>query len=292
MLALPPGLDPDLLRSFVLIAEGGSVTRAASRVGRTQSAVSMQIKRLEDLLGRPLFIRSPKGLLPTPHGVWLLERARALLEMHDEIVSGFRDPPMVGQVRLGSPDDYALRWLPGILARFAETHPAVEVEVICVNSSALAEHLLAGEVDLALITEGNEPPGYPVEEVWRGPLNWVGSAMHAIHRQDPLPLALAHCGCSWRSAALAALEATGRRSRIAYTSATQTGCFAVTLAGLAVTLSTPTTLPEGLAWLGEAEGLPALPETRMFLAKSRGSEGLAPVEALAQRIVQGFRQPG
>ena len=96
MLALPPGLDPDLLRSFVLIADGGSFTRAAQAVGRTQSAVSMQIRRLEDLLGHPLLLRGARGVEPTPHGAWLLDRARRLLAMHDEIVSTFRAPAMAG----------------------------------------------------------------------------------------------------------------------------------------------------------------------------------------------------
>src|SRR3712207_252911 len=125
MLALPPGLDPDLLRSFVLIAEGGSFTRAAQIVGRTQSAVSMQIRRLEDMLGQPLLHRGPRGVETTPHGAWLLERARRLLAMHDDIIASFRNPAVAGAVRLGTPDDYALRWLPGILARFAETHPEI-----------------------------------------------------------------------------------------------------------------------------------------------------------------------
>ena len=108
MFNIPPGIDPDLLRSFVLVAEGGSVTRAAMRVGRTQSAVSMQMRRLEEALGQPLLLRGPRGLSPTPHGMWLLDRARRLLVMHDEIVANFRAPEITGRIRLGSPDDYAL----------------------------------------------------------------------------------------------------------------------------------------------------------------------------------------
>ncbi|HYF09032.1 MAG TPA: LysR substrate-binding domain-containing protein [Acetobacteraceae bacterium] len=290
MLALPPGIDPDLLRAFVLVAEGGSVTRAAERVGRTQSAVSMQMKRLEDTLGRPLLARTPRGLAPTPHGVWLLERARTLLAVNDEIVTGFRAPPLIGQVRLGAPDDYALRWLPKILARFAETHPAVEVEVVCVNSSALAKQLLDGEVDLALLTEGNERRGLEVEPLWRGPLLWVGSATHPVHRAEPLPLALSHAGCTWRTAACEALERAGRRHRVAYTSQTQTGCFAIVLAGLAVTVSTPATLPDGLVWMGEADGLPPLPETGLYLARGAAAEDSPAAEALRGRIIAGFRE--
>lgn len=158
MLALPPGLDPDLLRSFVLIADGGSFTRAAQAVGRTQSAVSMQIRRLEDLLGHPLLLRGARGVEPTPHGAWLLDRARRLLAMHDEIVSTFRAPAMAGTVRLGTPDDYALRYLPGILARFAETHPAVEVEVTCAPFlAALAKSVVALRAALVMSSDMSLP---------------------------------------------------------------------------------------------------------------------------------------
>ena len=294
MHALPPGLDPDLLRAFVLIAEGGSFTRAADRVGRTQSAVSMQIRRLEDTLGQPLLVRTPKGVQTTPQGAWLLDRARALLALNDEIVGNFRAPPMVGTVRLGTPDDYALNWLPEILARFAEVHPAVELDVTCLNSDALAEHFREGRLDLTLLSEGMEPRGVPGQRVWRGPLRWVGSPNHGLHRRDPLPLALSRPdnGCAWRTAALSALRAAGRPARVTYNSATQTGCFTVALAGLAITLSTPTTLPVGLAWLGEAEGLPPLPEMGILLLRHEAAIGVPAADALATHIVEGFGRAG
>ncbi len=293
MLALPPGLDPDLLRAFVLIAEGGSFTRAAERVGRTQSAVSMQIRRLEETLGQPLLVRTPRGVQPTPQGMWLLERARALLALNDEIVGNFRAPPMVGTVRLGTPDDYALAWLPDILARFAEAHPAVELDVTCLNSDVLAERFRAGRLDLTLLTEGHESPGATEQLVWRGPLRWVGSPTHGLHRRDPLPLALAlpDCDCPWRNAALGALRAAGRSARVTYNSATQTGCFTVALAGLALTVSTPCTLPQGLAWLGEADGLPPLPEMGILLLRHDATIGVPAADALAAYIVDGFQRP-
>ncbi|MBY0338966.1 MAG: LysR family transcriptional regulator [Acetobacteraceae bacterium] len=285
---LPSGLDPDLLRSFVLVAETGSATRAAERVGRTQSAVSMQMKRLEEVLGHQLFDRGSRGLVPTMKGAWLLERARNLLALNEEIIAAFRAPPMVGQVRLGSPDDYALQWLPGILARFAATHPGVEVDVVCVSSGELVERLEEGTLDLALITEGHGRDG---EEVWRGPLRWVGPTApmsgQPLHQRDPLPLALAHPGCTWRRAAIDAVGRAGRRLRVTYNSSTQSGCFAVALAGLALTVSTPARLPPGLVWLGEAEGLPPLAEMGILLSfgDAPASEGTA---ALAEAIRQGF----
>ena len=292
MIALPPGLDPDLLRAFVLIAEGGSFTRAAERVGRTQSAVSMQIRRLEETLGQPLLVRTSKGVQPTPQGMWLLERARMLLTLNDEIVGNFRAPPMVGTVRLGTPDDYALNWLPAILARFAEAHPAVELDVTCMNSDVLADQFLQGRLDLTLLSEGQEPRGVASQLIWRGPLRWVGSSTHGLHKRDPLPLALSRPdnSCTWRNAALGALKAEGRAARVTYNSATQTGCFTVALAGLAITVSTPCTLPQGLAWLGEAEGLPPLPEMGIVLLRHEASMGVPAADALAAHIADGFRR--
>lgn len=283
---LPAGLDPELLRSFVLIAEGESVTRTAEKIGRTQSAVSMQMRRLEEVLGEALLRRGHRGLEPTPKGAWLLERARTLLALNEEIIATFRAPALTGQVRLGSPDDYALQWLPGILARFARTHPGIEVDVLCMSSEELAQRLEHGHIDLALLTEGHGRDG---EEVWRGPLRWVGPQGSTLHKRDPLPLAAAHPGCTWRRAALEALGREGRRVRVSYNSTTQSGCFAVALAGLALTISTPTRLPPGLVWMGEAEGLPELAQMGIQLAV--GDAPLGPGgAALVEAIRQGFAQ--
>src|SRR5277367_2383878 len=120
----PSVIDPDLLRAFVYIAEDGSFTRAAERVGRTQSAVSMQVQRLEAQLGQKVLLRGKGGSIQvTPHGQYLLERSRALLALNDEIWNTFQAPQVHGKVRLGTPDDYALRYLPQVLKRFAESHP-------------------------------------------------------------------------------------------------------------------------------------------------------------------------
>jgi len=283
---LPAGLDPELLRSFVLIAEGESVTRTAEKIGRTQSAVSMQMRRLEEVLGEELLRRGHRGLEPTPKGAWLLERARTLLALNEEIITTFRAPALTGQVRLGSPDDYALQWLPNILARFARTHPGIEVDVVCMSSEELAQRLAHGHIDLALLTEGHGPEG---EEVWRGPLRWVGPQGAVLHKRDPLPLAAAHPGCTWRRAALEALGREGRRVRVSYNSTTQSGCFAVALAGLALTISTPTRLPPGLVWMGQEEGLPDLGQMGILLAI--GDAPLSPgAMALVDAIRQGFSQ--
>jgi len=285
----PHGLDPDLLRAFVYIAEDGSFSRAAARVGRTQAAVAMQVQRLETALGQRLFARGRGGQVTlTPHGTMLLDRARALLRLNDEIWNVFRTPQMQGRVRLGSPDDYALRYLPQVLKSFADTHPGVEVAVDCLPSIELLPKLRAGELDLSLLSEGEEVAGWPSVQLWRGPLRWITSDRYAPHRLDPLPLALSRTSCSWGKAAITALEAAGRSYRLAYTSASQMGTHAPVMAGLAVTVSTISWVPEGLRVVRREEGLPDLPDFGILLA--RGRDAQQPVtDVLARHITDTFR---
>lgn len=295
-MSLPPALDTDLLRAFVLIAEGHSFTQAAVRIGRTQSAVSMQVKRLEEALGQPVLSRSKGGTVElTPHGQYLLGRAREILALNDEVLTTFRAPQIAGTVRLGSPDDYAFAYLPPILKRFAETHPAVQVDVVCSPSSDLTHRIKAGELDLTLVSKGHQLSDYQQVPLWRGPLVWVTSTRFAPHRQDPLPLALADrrpflargADCEWAGAAVRALEQAGRRYRIAYTSASQIGTHAPVMAGLAVTVSTLSWLPEGLRAMRPEEGLPKLPDFGILLLKAK--RPLQPVtDALAEHIEESF----
>lgn len=283
------GIDPDLLRSFTYIAEEASFTRAAQRVGRTQSAVSMQMQRLEALLGKTLLTRGKGGSVQlTPQGAVLLDQARELLALNDRIWTSFHSPAIAGTVRLGSPDDYALRYLPQILRRFADSHPAVEVDVQCLPSHALLEKLNEGQLDLSLVSEGFRSRGLDHVALWRGPLRWITSERYAPHRQDPLPLATAHAD-HWGAAATEALARAGRRWRIAYSSASQIGTHAPVLAGLAVTVSTTSWVPAGLRIVRRDEGLPDLPDFAILLVKVRAAS--QPVtDTLAAHITESFRQ--
>jgi DNA-binding transcriptional LysR family regulator len=297
-MSMPHALDADLLRAFVLIAEGRSFTEAAEMVGRTQSAVSMQIKRLEEALGQTVLSRGKGGDVElTPHGEFLLARARQILSLNDEVVAMFRAPALAGTVRLGTPDDYAFGYLPPILKRFADTHPAVQVDVLCAPSNELIGRLKDGELDLTLTSEGHQPRSWPTVQLWRGPLVWVTSSRHAPHRMDPLPLALAQVGtnasrnCDWARAAMTALDRAGRRYRLAYSSGSQVGTHAPVLAGLAVTVSTLSWLPDGLRPLRADEGLPPLPEFGILLLKGRRPRQPM-TDALAAQIEAGFRAIG
>ena len=268
-------------------------------MGRTQSAVSMQVRRLEDTLGQRVFNRGKGGLVElTTHGRYLLERARRILALNDEVISTFLAPRVAGTVRLGCPDDYALAYIPPILRRFAETHPAVQVEVRCSPSGDLTQGLQARELDLALLSDGHQPAGWPFVTLWRGPLAWVTALRHSPHLRDPLPLAIAdptpgptpgrRHPCEWTTAAIAALERAGRPYRIAYVSASQLGTHVPVVAGLAVTVSSRSWLPEGSRALGADEGLPPLPDCGILLLKS--PDAVQPVtDVLASHIEASFR---
>jgi DNA-binding transcriptional LysR family regulator len=290
----PPlrSLDHAQIRAFVAIADTGSVTRAAEVVGRTQSAVSMQMARLEETLGRKLFRKEGRGLALTDHGVYLLARARQLLSLNDEIVAGFRQPRMAGLVRLGVPDDYAPRFLPPILARFAGAYPNVDLAVVCEPSSSLRRKLEKGQLDLGLFTVGEEPA--QAELVWKGRLVWVGPESERPGKcellcRDPLPMAFSHPGCSWRKSAEEALKRIGRRYRVVYIADSLTGQLAAVQAGIAVGVVSDTIVPPGIRVLGAADGMPPLPDFAIALAI--GPNANKPVaEALGRHIADSFAQ--
>ncbi|MCC7281983.1 MAG: LysR family transcriptional regulator [Acetobacteraceae bacterium] len=287
-----PALDHAQLRAFVAVADSGSVTRAAEVVGRTQSAVSMQMGKLEETLGRKLFRKEGRGLVLTDHGVYLLGRARQLLSLNDEIVAGFRQPRMAGLVRLGVPDDYAPRFLPPILARFADAYPNVDVAVECETSSSLRRKLEKGELDLALCTGSPERP--EAELVWKGRLVWVGPDSSrpgecGLLARNPLPMAFAHPGCSWRRAAEAELKRIGRSYRVVYISDRLTGQLAAVQAGIAIGVVSDVIVPPGTRVLGKADGLPELPG--FAIALEIGPHANQPVaKALGRHMADSFAQ--
>jgi DNA-binding transcriptional LysR family regulator len=276
-------LDPDLLRAFVAVAETGSVTAAAGRVHRTQSAVSMQIRRLEELLGRRLLDRSGRGVALSAEGELLLPHARALLRAEREVLALFAEGAPAGRVRIGAPDDYASTFLPASLARFAESHPRVEVEMVVASSAELVPALARADgPDLALVTQGSGETGGVVAR--REPLVWVAAAGRAVETLPVLPLALFQQGCVFRRAALAALAEAGRPCRIAYTSVSLAGVFAAVAAGLAVGVVLRSSVRPGLRILSEAQGLPALPSVGIVLARAERPLGPA-AEALASHVL-------
>jgi DNA-binding transcriptional LysR family regulator len=278
-------IEPELLHTFAAIADSGSFTEAARRVFRTQSAVSMQMKRLEELIGRPVFARNGRGVELTRDGELLLGHARRILRLHQEALSAFADPQLEGAVTLGTPDQYASLFLPRILARFAQTHPRIHVEVVCDVTASLLRRLADGGIDLALVTQDVcETRGVVL---LREPVVWATSARHCVHEHEPLPLALFHPGCNYRRWAVEALEEAGRPFRIAYSSMSWTGLEAALRAGLAISAVPRSSVGEGLRVLGESEGFPRLPDYQVALLRAR--ERPSPLlDHLEAHIVESF----
>jgi DNA-binding transcriptional LysR family regulator len=281
-------IEPDLLQTFVAIADGGSFTDAARRVHRTQSAVSMQIKRLEELLERPVFVRDGRSVRLTHDGEILLGHARRILKAHQEALAVFAEPALHGTVTLGTPDEYAVAFLPAILSRFAEGRCHVHVEVVCDSTINLLARLADNTIDFALVTHGYGGDGGVV--LLREPIVWAASARHCAHEQEPVPLALFHSGCKIRQWAIDALAKQGRSYRLAYTSVSLAAIEAAVRAGLAVTALPRSNVGEGLRILDGRDGFPELPGNQIELRRSETAR--APIhDCLEQHIVDSFR-PG
>lgn len=273
-------LDLDQLQTFVAITETGSFTKAADEVFRTQSAVSMQMRRLEERIGRPLFEKDGRSNKLTAEGERLLNYARRMLRLNHETLAAFDDRSLEGQVRIGVPDDYADRFLPEIMGRFAKSNPRIEMSVICEPTVNLAELVRRGQVDIALVTQCDEVAS---EVVRREPLLWVSSASHAIHEAPVVPLAVGRPTCIWRKAATEALDISGRDYRVLFTSWSATVVIAAVMSGLAVSVLAECALRPGMRVLGEADGFAALPDCEIGIL--RGHTGQRDiVDAVARHI--------
>lgn len=279
---MPALLDVDQLKTFIAIVDTGSFTRAADVVHKTQSAVSMQMKRLEERIGRAIFARDGRGNKLTEDGERLLDYARRIVHISREAVSAFADDALTGRVRLGVPDDYAERYLPEILARFSRSNPRVEVSVICEPTSHLVSFVERDELDLAIITHASRKP---VGEIIRQePLLWVTSQRALVHEEPVIPLALGTAVCEWRETAMARLESIGRPSRVLYSSCNFTAVGSAVLAGLAISVLPESALRPGMRVLTQADGFPPLPTCKIALLRNASSL-TETAQALADHIV-------
>lgn len=281
-----PLLETDILRTFVSIAETNSFSAAADMVLRTPSAVSMQIKKLEEQLGATLFRRDARSVSLTENGEMLLAYARQILSLSNEAVSRFRFPEMSGVVRLGATDDSGERILPNILKRFAEACPGILVDVTIDSSSNLRKRLQEGRLDLALVNSYPGTGGDGEEVVLREKLVWAGAKCGNAFRKDPLPISIWEEGCCWRADALARLDKSKRSYRIAYLSAHTMAQRAAVVADLAIAPIPRSYLGDQMEALGDADGLPELGyfEVRLLQAAEMNSAG----EAVAESIRHAF----
>ncbi len=280
-------LDLDLLRAFVSVVECASFTRAAATLGRTQPAVSLQIRRLEDQLRAPLLDRGGRGVALTTEGAALLPQARRLLRLNDEIVAALGDGDLEGEVRFGAPEDVATMHLPGILGAFARSHPRIRLAVTCDYTANLLDQMSRGMLDLALIKREPVGPDLGVR-VWGEPLVWVALDA-AVVEAAPLPLIVAPAPDIYRKRALAALQGAGIDFRASFTSPSLAGQLAALRAGLGVGVLPAAMVPRDLAVIGPP--LPPLSDSEIALVSARNAGG--PSGLLAQEVLRALeRGPG
>ncbi len=274
-------IDTSLLRSFVAVAETGSMTTAAKQLHLTQAAVSQQIKRLEELFDRQLFDREQRRLALTSSGGMLLAKAPRLLAMNDEIWATMTAPEFVGEVRLGVPGDIISAYIPPILKSFDKAWPDVRVFIVAGVTVDLQEQLKNGDIDLCLTTEQNPKKGG--EKLLREPLVWVGAPNGTAYLRDPLPVALGDQSCIFRNAVLERLAKEGRNWRSVCDTSAMQPLYVSVEADLGVTALLASSVPPNLVVLGPEADLPRLPDFHICLYLPRaGSTEIA--DELARHI--------
>ncbi|MBY5611445.1 LysR family transcriptional regulator [Rhizobium leguminosarum] len=279
-------IESDLLRTFLVVAETSNFSAAAQRIGRTQSAVSTQIKRLEQTIGETLFERGARGVLLTRQGIQLVPYARRIIDLLNEAAATIRSKPLDGPVRIGIPEEYSQTVLPAALAAFAVRHPAVEVTVSCDYTVRNLAALERNELDLAVVFDwSDETKG---EVICIDPTVWVTSMVHRLHDIDPLPIATYRNSTWSRDFALRSLEQIGRNYRIAFIADTGSGLKNAVIAGLAVTTLSRSNIPPGCRELTADDGFPPVDSSKVVLRRStyRSSEA---VRELAEMIRDAFQ---
>ncbi len=280
-MALARSLDLDLLRSFETVARTGSFSRAAVELLRNQSTISLQIQRLESMLGHRLLLRSSRAVRLSSYGQIFLDDARRLLTMNDDVLRRATEPQLAGRIRLGTPEDFATVHLPTVLAGFATDHPAVLLEVTCDLTLNLLDQHRVAPFDLLLVKREPQSRVAGGVRVWGEDLVWVGArplpAADAV-----LPLVVSPEPCVYRKRITGALARVGREFRVAYSCAALSGTLAAVRAGLGFTA-----LPRGMAPPDLAmsqHGLPQLAHTEIALISAHALS--APARVLARQIVR------
>lgn len=260
-------IDSDLLQTFVRIAECGNLTLAASRLGRTQSAISVQLRKLENNLGATLFVRTARGMTLTPAGEALFSRAQSILAEIREASNLFLES-LSGLIRVGMPDDFDDGILENILIEFARSHPGVQVVARSGCTSGYAAAVNTGELDIAVCSGLDDPGGEALDVE---PVVWAARKGKTWPNEEAVPLAILDRPCYWRDLPMKALDAIGREHRVAFRSSSFTGLQSALRAGLAVGLLPESCIGEGLIVLTKADGFPELPVSRRSILMSENA---------------------
>lgn len=262
-------LNIDVLRHFVAIAEARTLTRAADKVGRTQAALSQQLKRLEMEVQQTLMIRSGRGITLTAHGERLFHHAQNILRTHDEAVGELMGVSLSGEIRVGCPDDYARAFLPPLLRDFSNQHPQVLIEVVCAPTTRLLEMIRRQTLDIGIVSEPDS--SQRDQFLRREQFVWVGMKGSDAHNRDPLQLALSDPDTLDYQAATTRLDRAGRKYRVAYASGSLNGLTAVVRSGQAIAVLTQVAVPPDLYVLPPSNRLPKLPSIGVTVKTARGN---------------------
>ncbi len=280
-------LPIDFLRTFVIAANNESYTAAAKAIHRTQSAISMQMKRLEEYVGCALFKRNGHSMKLTSEGQALLQYAQKILDLNDQAIAYLNRPELSGRVRLGASSDYAENVLPILLARFSNMYPQIQVDLFCEPEFRLLESLNRGELDILIQTTGERPLEGRVIHMEQ--VVWVSSNRHLADEQKPIPLAVYNEECVFRNWAINSLTKINRDYRIAYTSPSTSGILAAVKSGLAVAPIGYSALTNGIKILDTSHGFPNLPTAYVTMVTS--SKNLSPaVESLYEHVTNSFEE--
>lgn len=275
-------IDIDLLRTFVSIVETGSFTRTAERMLRTQSAVSLQVKRLEEALGITVFERGSKPVRISPDGEMLLVHARRVLAANDAMVAHLLEPEVCGAVRIGVSDHFAALRLTGLAARFVRAYPQVSLHIVCDVDTSLVTRFAAGEFDLMFsqsAVAAGRAAASDANSVWREPLVWIGRDVLPASGKAAIKLVVPPLGSTEHGAATAALDGDGRPWHISYVSVSTQGLEAAVTAGLGVAALPRSAVEAGHAYgahggvrvLGSESGLPPLPDVEVTMHRGDGA---------------------
>jgi DNA-binding transcriptional LysR family regulator len=282
-------LQIDWLKSFVAAVDAGTLSGAAIEVHRSQSAMSMQLKKLESAAGCRLLVRGARQLELTHEGQTLLGYARRVLDLHAEAQAALQGDSVSGLVRLGVPDDYASKYLTPVLKRFAPRHGGVEIQLDCEQSTSLIPRVARGELDLALVSRDHVRRG---TLLFHEPMVWVGSTQFDVWSRNPLPIAVYEEASLGRRSAIQSLALQGRPYKVVYNSSSLAGQIAAVESGLAVAALTQCSAPAHLQVLGAAHDLGPLEPMQVALYRSSASRGSKAVDSLHHMLLQTLRHAG
>lgn len=263
-MALLTNLPTDLLRTFIAVVELGGHSKAGAVLGRSQPAISLQIRRLEDLVRAPLLTQEGRVIHPTPAGEALLSYAREMVRINDEAVRYFHRSDMTGVLRIGLPTDYAVAFLQNTLTTFLRSHPDVDLEIHCDLSRELHQLLRSDDLDIIVATMPTARMPY-LSRAWVEQPIWAAADSLTLADDRPVPLGAHLEGCDYRARMIDALDGAARRWRIVYTGPGISGLQNAVLNGLCVTALTQATMLPGMRELDEDEGFPKLEPLRIGL---------------------------